>query len=80
MDAEERVRRQAVRRVLGGERAVEVAKGFGRSERWIFKWLHAGAAMRASSSIRSPKPSTSIPASSHLRSRLRSGGRSSPPY
>ena len=33
MDADERVRRQAVRRVLGGERAVEVAKALGRSER-----------------------------------------------
>lgn len=39
MDADERVRRQAVRRVLGGERAVEVARALGRSERWIFKWL-----------------------------------------
>ena len=39
MDAEERARRQAVRRVLGGERAVEVARALGRSERWIFKWL-----------------------------------------
>ena len=39
MDAEERARRQAVRRVLEGERAVEVAAALGRSERWIFKWL-----------------------------------------
>ncbi len=39
MDAEERARRQAVRRVLEGERAVEVARALGRSERWIFKWL-----------------------------------------
>jgi transposase len=28
-----------VRRILGGERAVEVAKTLGRSEGWIFKWL-----------------------------------------
>jgi len=39
MDADERVRRQAVRRVLAGERVVEVARALGRSERWLFKWL-----------------------------------------
>ena len=39
MDADERVRRQAVRRVLAGERVVEVARALGRSERWLFKWV-----------------------------------------
>lgn len=39
MDAEERVRRQAVRRVLAGERVAEVAAALGRTERWLFKWL-----------------------------------------
>lgn len=39
MDAEERVRRQAVRRVMAGERAGEVAAALGRTERWVFKWL-----------------------------------------
>src|SRR5579859_7173483 len=39
MDAEERARRQAVRRVMAGERAAEVAQALGRTERWVFKWL-----------------------------------------
>lgn len=39
MDSEERARRQAVRRVMAGERAVEVASALGRTERWVFKWL-----------------------------------------
>lgn len=39
MDADERVRRQAVRRVLGGERVADVAVALGRTERWLFKWV-----------------------------------------
>ncbi|MGH2451370.1 MAG: helix-turn-helix domain-containing protein [Candidatus Limnocylindria bacterium] len=38
MDDEERLRREAVRRVLAGEPAGAVAKGLRRSERWVFKW------------------------------------------
>lgn len=39
MDADERQRVEAVRRVLAGERAVDVAAARGRSERWVFKWI-----------------------------------------
>jgi len=38
-DPEERVRRSAVRRVLAGAAAAEVAAELHRSERWVFKWL-----------------------------------------
>lgn len=38
MDDEERLRREAVRRVLAGEPAATVAKDLRRSERWVFKW------------------------------------------
>lgn len=37
-DREERVRRSAVRRVLAGATAAEVAAELRRSERWVFKW------------------------------------------
>ena len=36
MDTEERVRREAVRRVLAGEFIVDVARALGRTERWVF--------------------------------------------
>lgn len=39
MDGEERLRAEAVRRILAGERAREVAAALQRSERWVFKWL-----------------------------------------
>ncbi|MDE3102803.1 MAG: integrase core domain-containing protein [Chloroflexota bacterium] len=39
MDAEERARRDAVRRVMAGERAAQVAAALGRTERWVFKWV-----------------------------------------
>lgn len=39
MGDEERLRREAVRRVLAGEPARAVAKDLHRTERWIFKWL-----------------------------------------
>lgn len=39
MDAEERARREALRRVLAGELVAEVAGALGRTERWVFKWL-----------------------------------------
>jgi transposase len=38
-DPEERLRRSAVRRVLAGAAAAEVAAELHRSERWVFKWL-----------------------------------------
>jgi len=38
-DPEERLRRTAVRRVLAGATAAEVAAELHRSERWVFKWL-----------------------------------------
>lgn len=38
-DPEERSRRSAVRRVLAGATAAEVAAELHRSERWVFKWL-----------------------------------------
>ncbi len=39
MDAEERMRREAVRRVLADEPVADVARALGRTERWVFKWL-----------------------------------------
>lgn len=39
MDAEERARRDAVRRVLADEPVADVARALGRTERWVFKWL-----------------------------------------
>ncbi len=38
-DPEERLRRSAVRRILAGATAAEVAAELHRSERWVFKWL-----------------------------------------
>ena len=39
MDAEERARREAVRRALSGEPVAAIMARLGRSRRWIFKWL-----------------------------------------
>lgn len=39
MDAEEKLRREAVRRVLAGESAGAVARELRRSRRWVVKWL-----------------------------------------
>ncbi len=39
MDAEERARREAVRRALAGEPVASIMAALGRSRRWVFKWL-----------------------------------------
>ena len=39
VDPEERVRRDAVRRVLGGDPVAKVARELARSEAWVRKWL-----------------------------------------
>lgn len=39
MDAEEKLRREAVRRSLAGEGAAVIAKELRRSRRWVVKWL-----------------------------------------
>jgi putative transposase len=38
VESEERLRREAVRRVLAGEPPAVVAKDLRRTERWVFKW------------------------------------------
>jgi len=39
VDAEERLRTEAVRRVMAGEPVPAVARALQRSERWVFKWV-----------------------------------------
>ena len=39
MDAEEKLRREAVRRSLAGESAAAIATELRRSRRWVVKWL-----------------------------------------
>ncbi len=39
MDAEERARREAVRRALAGEPVALIMAALLRSRRWVFKWL-----------------------------------------
>ncbi len=39
MDAEERARREAVRRAMAGEPVASIMAALGRSRRWVFKWL-----------------------------------------
>lgn len=39
MDGEEKLRREAVRRVLAGESAAAIAQELRRSRRWVVKWL-----------------------------------------
>ena len=39
MDAEEKLRREAVRRALAGESAAAIAQELRRSRRWVVKWL-----------------------------------------
>jgi transposase len=39
LEQETRLRREAVRRVLGGERPIEVAADLDRSVRWVHKWV-----------------------------------------
>ncbi len=47
MDAEERARREAVRRAMAGEPVASIMAALGRSRRWVFKWLERYQPKRA---------------------------------